>query len=95
MGDRLRAQTCRGCGCTDDNACPGGCFWVEDDLCSACDPDARAALGLDDPMFDDDDGADAPAGDGCPANPLGLHQVLWTDGASGYCVRCRAPVHGG
>lgn len=32
---------CRVCGCTDDNACPGGCCWVEDpeglgDLCSAC-----------------------------------------------------------
>lgn len=27
---------CRGCGCTDDHACPGGCFWVEPDLCSAC-----------------------------------------------------------
>lgn len=27
---------CRVCGCTDDHACPGGCYWVEDDLCSAC-----------------------------------------------------------
>lgn len=32
---------CRVCGCTDDNACPGGCYWVEDpecigDLCSRC-----------------------------------------------------------
>lgn len=27
---------CRGCGCTDDNACPDGCFWVEPDLCSQC-----------------------------------------------------------
>lgn len=29
-------KTCRVCGCTDDNACPGGCYWVEDDLCSRC-----------------------------------------------------------
>lgn len=29
-------QVCRVCGCTEDNACPGGCCWVEDDLCSAC-----------------------------------------------------------
>jgi len=29
-------RTCRGCGCTDRQACPGGCCWVEDDLCSAC-----------------------------------------------------------
>jgi len=35
--------TCRGCGCTESRACPGGCYWVEDpkhlgDLCSACVP---------------------------------------------------------
>ncbi len=29
-------QVCRVCGCTRDNACPGGCYWVEEDLCSAC-----------------------------------------------------------
>lgn len=28
---------CRKCGCTDNNACPDGCFWVEEDLCSACE----------------------------------------------------------
>lgn len=27
---------CRLCGCTDNHACPGGCWWVEPDLCSAC-----------------------------------------------------------
>lgn len=27
---------CRVCGCTDQCACPGGCSWVEPDLCSAC-----------------------------------------------------------
>lgn len=27
---------CRVCGCTDDMACPGGCYWVEPDLCSRC-----------------------------------------------------------
>ncbi|OPY74738.1 MAG: hypothetical protein A4E64_02160 [Syntrophorhabdus sp. PtaU1.Bin058] len=27
---------CRKCGCSNNNACPGGCFWVEDDLCSQC-----------------------------------------------------------
>jgi hypothetical protein len=27
---------CRGCGCTTDRACPGGCSWAEPDLCSAC-----------------------------------------------------------
>lgn len=33
-----RAGVCRKCGCTDDKACPGGCSWVEPDLCSACVP---------------------------------------------------------
>lgn len=28
---------CRVCGCTDDRACEGGCAWVADDLCSACE----------------------------------------------------------
>lgn len=27
---------CRICGCTQENACPGGCYWVEPDLCSGC-----------------------------------------------------------
>jgi len=30
------AKACRVCGCTQERACPGGCYWVEDDLCSAC-----------------------------------------------------------
>lgn len=29
-------QACRVCGCTDDQACEGGCYWVSYDLCSAC-----------------------------------------------------------
>jgi len=32
--------TCRVCGCTEDEACIGGCWWVEENadgyLCSAC-----------------------------------------------------------
>ncbi len=32
----LSVPTCRKCGCTDNRACPGGCWWVEPDLCSAC-----------------------------------------------------------
>lgn len=37
----LLVATCRICGCTDMQACPGGCWWVEPDLCSAC---AEASL---------------------------------------------------
>lgn len=29
-------RTCRECGCTDGRACEGGCWWVEQDLCSKC-----------------------------------------------------------
>lgn len=35
--DHVRGErTCRGCGCTDTYACPGGCAWVDRDLCSRC-----------------------------------------------------------
>lgn len=35
--------SCRVCECTDSEACPGGCWWVDDpellgDLCSQCLP---------------------------------------------------------
>lgn len=29
-------RKCRECGCTNTNACEGGCYWVTMDLCSAC-----------------------------------------------------------
>lgn len=29
---------CKHCGCTDDQACPGGCHWVAPEVCSACGP---------------------------------------------------------
>lgn len=41
--DTLRA--CRVCGCTQDHACQGGCWWTEDDLCSACDPRVSPSVG--------------------------------------------------
>ena len=30
-------QKCRVCGCSHYNPCEGGCWWVEQDLCSACE----------------------------------------------------------
>ncbi len=27
---------CRVCGCTDDRACAGGCYWIQSRLCSTC-----------------------------------------------------------
>lgn len=32
----IKEQKCRVCGCTWNHACKGGCYWVEDDLCSEC-----------------------------------------------------------
>jgi hypothetical protein len=34
----LGIRQCKGCGCTDDFACEGGCAWVTEDLCSRCPP---------------------------------------------------------
>jgi hypothetical protein len=42
-------RRCRACGCTWNNACPGGCYWVEPDLCSECvdaDHSARSSAIL-------------------------------------------------
>lgn len=47
-------RACRHCGCTEAAACPGGCYWVSLDECSACVvdqaegdyPDVRPALEL-------------------------------------------------
>lgn len=33
---RIWYRVCRVCGCTQENPCDGGCYWVEEDLCSAC-----------------------------------------------------------
>jgi len=30
------SMKCKYCGCTDDNACEGGCSWVAKDVCSKC-----------------------------------------------------------
>lgn len=35
-GECSDARKCRVCGCSNHHACPGGCGWVEDDLCSVC-----------------------------------------------------------
>lgn len=32
-------RACKHCGCTEFNACPGGCAWVSADECSECRPD--------------------------------------------------------
>ena len=34
--DLSDVQRCSACGCTEDNPCLNGCWWVRPDLCSAC-----------------------------------------------------------
>lgn len=41
------AGVCRVCGCTDFLPCPGGCAWVEPDLCSACATDEELRKKID------------------------------------------------
>jgi hypothetical protein len=39
-------RLCRSCGCSEDDACvgeSGACFWIEQDLCSACAGEERFA----------------------------------------------------
>lgn len=33
---RKLPNVCRKCGCTENRACEGGCYWVEPGLCSQC-----------------------------------------------------------
>lgn len=52
-------RVCRVCGCTYENACPGGCSWVEEDLCSACAEEAE----------NEDSDAELPPGVVLPVDP--------------------------
>jgi hypothetical protein len=36
VDDLVQLDRCLMCGCSDEEACPGGCFWVAPGLCSAC-----------------------------------------------------------
>lgn len=35
---------CRGCGCTDEAGCPGGCWWAGQGLCSHCEHSEEVPL---------------------------------------------------
>jgi hypothetical protein len=47
LANAIEAQRCRICGCTDNHACPEGCYWVEEDLCSACAEKLKAGKNQD------------------------------------------------
>lgn len=36
LTEEMTDRVCRACGCTDETACAGGCYWVAEDLCSQC-----------------------------------------------------------
>lgn len=36
VGDSVTPRTCKVCGCTDAEACPGGCSWAQPAICSTC-----------------------------------------------------------
>ncbi|MGY4295411.1 hypothetical protein ACVWXN_003506 [Bradyrhizobium sp. i1.4.4] len=79
---RTAGLVCAGCGCTDNAACPEGCYWIAlepQPLCSQC-------------AFEDDEPASGFFGEErCPASPApALHVQLFTDENSGYCARCKA-----
>jgi hypothetical protein len=39
IAEAMAYRHCRVCGCTETTAChPPPCWWVENDLCSACQP---------------------------------------------------------
>lgn len=38
----LLGAVCRACGCSPEDGCEEGCYWREDDLCSACANRAKA-----------------------------------------------------
>jgi hypothetical protein len=44
-------RACRVCGCTQDNACPGGCAWMAEDpgLCTACAPAREHVVAMSNP----------------------------------------------
>lgn len=45
-GKKIQSGVCRYCGCTEENACEGGCTWVDKKktICSACVKGRRAIL---------------------------------------------------
>lgn len=54
VAEAIEAPHCRVCGCTEDHACDGGCYWIEEDLCSSC-CDEDVLSGEKKSHFTDDD----------------------------------------
>lgn len=75
----LANQSCSRCGCTDEEACPEGCYWVAPRLCSSCALDlAGELIGQ---AVADLPGADQAIENGDPAPPADLppeDRARWT-----------------
>jgi hypothetical protein len=88
----VMALICCGCGCTNEQACPGGCSWVslKPPLCSACvEMGTEAALEAADIATASVEVDDVF----CPASPIPApHRPIWTDAHNCHCVNCRAPL---
>jgi hypothetical protein len=75
---------CVGCGCANEQACAGGCYWVSKNKCSACFDDSgqRIAVGAEEGgLF----GIEY-----CPASETPApHAALLVDSTTCYCARCK------
>ena len=83
VGEESDGWICEGCGCSNERACPGGCYWVGKNRCSRCfDADGgRFAVGSRDGLF----GMEL-----CPASPVpAAHAPLFVDDVTCYCARCK------
>ena len=43
---RCDQKICYICGCTESAACPGGCFWTRENICSQCDAETADQFQL-------------------------------------------------
>ncbi len=84
-GDRTDGYRCVACGCTNDRACPGGCYWVGANRCSACFDDDGMPFAVG------DDAEEAFGVELCPASETPAPHVRLFDSATTcYCARCQA-----
>jgi hypothetical protein len=84
FSDVTDSWRCKACGCSNARACPGGCFWVDDNKCSRCfDADGR-------PFAFGDAEDDSPLGiEYCPAAETPApHVPLFVTPTDCKCARC-------
>lgn len=83
------ATRCRGCGCTTERACPGGCHWVSYNppICSQCAP---ASDGL---VYDVASASFLNTDEICTAAPIpATHKPLFINATTCICVACKEPL---